>query len=245
MSKQVKPDQNRQSSKKEQVTEMFDTISEEYDGLNRMISLGLDQKWRARLVGMAAATKPDAIIDIATGTGDLVIALAESTEASRLVGLDISPGMLEVGKQKVQQKSLDDRIEMTVGDSEQLDYDDNTFDVATVSYGVRNFENLETGLSEIFRILKPGGSLLILETSVPTKFPFKQGYNVFSKVVVPAMGKLFSKDKKAYSYLSESAAHFPYGEAFNNILKKTGFINVRDIPQFYGASTIYQANKPS
>lgn len=224
---------------------MFDTISGEYDGLNRMISLGLDQKWRSRLVSMAAATKPDSIIDLATGTGDLVIALAEHTDASRLVGLDISPGMLEVGKKKVSQKSLDNRIEMTVGDSEALPYDNDTFDIATVSYGVRNFENLDQGLKEIFRILKPGGSLLILETSVPTRFPFKQGYKIFSKVVVPAMGKLFSKDKQAYSYLSESAAHFPYGQAFNNILEKIGFTHIKDLPQFYGASTIYQAKKPS
>ncbi|GAL76454.1 MULTISPECIES: bifunctional demethylmenaquinone methyltransferase/2-methoxy-6-polyprenyl-1,4-benzoquinol methylase UbiE [Nonlabens] len=243
MAQEVKPYNEEDSSKKEQVTKMFDTISGEYDGLNRMISLGLDQKWRANVVDMIAATNPDTIMDIATGTGDLVIQMAQKTNASKLIGLDISSGMLEVGKIKVKKEDLDNRIEMVLGDSEDLPFENDSIDAVTVSYGVRNFEDLEKGLSEIRRVLKPQGILVILETSVPTKFPFKQGYYVFSKLVVPTIGKLFSKDKIAYGYLQKSASTFPYGERFNNILKKVGFNNVEHFLQFHGASTIYKAIK--
>ncbi|GAK90343.1 2-heptaprenyl-1,4-naphthoquinone methyltransferase [Nonlabens ulvanivorans] len=243
MAQEVKPYNEEDSSKKEQVTKMFDTISGEYDGLNRMISLGLDQKWRANVVDMIAATNPDTIMDIATGTGDLVIQMAQKTNASKLIGLDISSGMLEVGKVKVKKEDLDNRIEMVLGDSEDLPFENDSIDAVTVSYGVRNFEDLEKGLSEIRRVLKPQGILVILETSVPTKFPFKQGYYVFSKLVVPTIGKLFSKDKIAYGYLQKSASTFPYGERFNNILKKVGFNNVEHFLQFHGASTIYKAIK--
>lgn len=243
VAQEVKPYKGENSRKKEQVTKMFDTISGEYDGLNRMISLGLDQKWRANVVEMVAATNPDTIMDIATGTGDLVIQMAQKTKASKLIGLDISSGMLEVGKIKVTKEALDDRIDMVLGDSENLPFEDNSIDAVTVSYGVRNFENLEKGLSEIRRVLKPKGILVILETSIPSKFPFKQGYYVFSKLVVPTIGKLFSKDKTAYGYLQKSAKAFPYGERFNNILKKVGFNDVQHFLQFQGASTIYRAIK--
>lgn len=243
VSEQVKPNQQDNAGKKEQVTQMFDTISGEYDGLNRLISLGLDQKWRDNVVEMVAATHPDTIMDIATGTGDLVIKMAQKTKASRLVGLDISSGMLEVGKMKVTQEKLDNRIEMVLGDSENLQFEDGTFDAVTVSYGVRNFEDLEKGLSEIRRVLKPSGILVVLETSVPEKFPFKQGYYVYSNLVVPTLGKLFSKDRTAYKYLSESASKFPHGERFNNILKKVGFKDIENHLQFHGASTIYRAVK--
>lgn len=239
----MKPYSDKDSGKKEQVTQMFDTISGEYDGLNRMISLGLDQKWRDNVVEIVSQHNPDVIMDIATGTGDLVIKMAQQTNASKLIGLDISSGMLEVGKLKVAKDSLENRIEMVVGDSENLDYPENSIDAITVSYGVRNFEDLERGLSEILRVLKPNGILVVLETSVPTKFPFKQGYYLYSNLIVPTLGKLFSKDKTAYGYLSESAANFPYGERFNNILKKVGFKNVESHLQFHGASTIYKAVK--
>ena len=243
MAQEVKPYNEEEGGKKEQVTRMFDTISGEYDGLNRMISLGLDQKWRSNVVDMIASTNPETILDIATGTGDLVIQMAQKTDAKKLIGLDISSGMLEIGKLKVTKEELDDRIEMVLGDSENLQFEDNSIDAVTVSYGVRNFEDLEKGLSEIRRVLKPGGILVILETSVPEKFPFKQGYFFYSKLIVPALGKLFSKDKIAYGYLSESASKFPYGERFNNILKKVGFNNVNHYLQFHGASTIYKAIK--
>jgi|TARA_R110000751_G_scaffold14621_2_gene47129 demethylmenaquinone methyltransferase/2-methoxy-6-polyprenyl-1,4-benzoquinol methylase len=238
----VNPYKDSDLGKKEQVTKMFDTISGEYDGLNRVISFGIDIKWRKKVVDIVKATNPDNVLDIATGTGDLAINLAE-TSAKKIIGLDISSGMLEVGKLKIKAKKLDQKIDMVIGDSENMPFDDNTFDAITVAFGVRNFETLENGLKDILRVLKPGGIFVILETSVPTKFPFKQGYQFHSKVILPTVGKLFSKDKTAYKYLSESANAFPYGEALNNILRKIGFSNVTDMPQTFGVATIYKAFK--
>ena len=242
LNKKVTPYKDSQLNKKKQVEQMFDTISENYDQLNRVISLGTDQSWRRKLIDIVKSTQPKNILDIATGTGDLAIALANSS-AEKIVGLDISAGMLSVGQKKIDAKELGDKIEMVQADSEDLPYNDNFFDAVTVAFGVRNFENLDQGLSEINRVLKPGGIFVVLETSVPTKFPFKQGYSVYSKGILPSIGKLFSKDKSAYNYLSESASKFPFGEAFNNILKKNGFSNVKDLPQTFGVATIYVASK--
>ncbi|MBT8266975.1 MAG: bifunctional demethylmenaquinone methyltransferase/2-methoxy-6-polyprenyl-1,4-benzoquinol methylase UbiE [Bacteroidia bacterium] len=242
MTDKVKPYKDSDLSKKEQVAKMFDTISNEYDGLNRVISFGIDIKWRKKVVQKVAATHPSTILDIATGTGDLAIALLE-TQARKIVGLDISEGMLEVGRKKIAKRKLDDRIEMVVGDSENLPFEDSSFDAITVAFGIRNFENLEKGLSEILRVLKPSGIFVILETSVPTKTPFKQGYKLYTKKVLPLIGRLFSRDKVAYSYLCESASVFPYGEALNNILTKIGFINAVALPQTMGVATIYMASK--
>ncbi|WP_027078929.1 bifunctional demethylmenaquinone methyltransferase/2-methoxy-6-polyprenyl-1,4-benzoquinol methylase UbiE [Maribacter antarcticus] len=242
MPEKVTPYKDSNLGKKEQVTKMFDTISKDYDGLNRVISFGIDIKWRKRVVALLKKESPQTILDIATGTGDLAIALVK-TGARKIVGLDISSGMLAVGKDKVKHKNLDSTIEMIVGDSEKLSFADNSFDAVTVSFGVRNFETLETGLSEILRVLKPQGALVILETSVPTKTPFKQGYQLYSKYVLPVIGKVFSKDNSAYGYLSESAAVFPHGETFNNILRKIGFIEVTNIPQTFGVASIYVAKK--
>jgi demethylmenaquinone methyltransferase/2-methoxy-6-polyprenyl-1,4-benzoquinol methylase len=242
MSKNITPYKESSLSKKEQVTQMFDTISGNYDGLNRVISFGIDVKWRKKVLQIVKASNPKTILDIATGTGDLAILMAE-TKAEKIIGLDISVGMLEVGKQKIASKKLSQKIEMMVGDSEKMPFEDNTFDAITVAFGIRNFENLEKGLAEILRVLKPNGTFVILETSNPTKFPFKQGYVFYTKNILPLIGKLFSKDNVAYGYLSESAAVFPFGEALNNILKKTGFINVVDMPQTFGVATIYSASK--
>lgn len=242
MAKNITPYKDSTLGKKEQVTKMFDTISKNYDGLNRVISFGIDVKWRKKVVKLVSETQPDTILDIATGTGDLAINLAK-TSASKIVGLDISPGMLEVGKQKVAQKKLSNKIEMVIGDGEKLPFEDNSFDAITVAFGVRNFENLEQGLEEIFRVLKPKGIFVVLETSVPTKTPFKQFYNFYTKNILPLIGKLFSKDNSAYAYLSESANAFPYGERFNNILTKIGFIGIKDRPQTFGVATIYTATK--
>ncbi|MEM8509503.1 MAG: bifunctional demethylmenaquinone methyltransferase/2-methoxy-6-polyprenyl-1,4-benzoquinol methylase UbiE [Bacteroidota bacterium] len=242
MSKNVNPYKDSSLGKKAQVTQMFDTISKNYDGLNRVISFGIDVKWRKKVVALVHRTKANTILDIATGTGDLAIALAK-TGASRIVGLDISTGMLEIGKKKVQQKQLGRTIEMVLGDSENLPFENNSFEAVTVAFGVRNFEHLENGLKEIHRILKPGGIFVVLETSVPTKFPFKQGYQLYTGFILPAIGKVFSRDKVAYRYLSESAAAFPFGETFNNILRKTGFIDVENKPQTFGVATIYVASK--
>lgn len=242
MPKKVIPYKDSHLGKKEQVTQMFDTISNDYDGLNRVISFGIDVKWRKRVVSILKKEQPNTILDIATGTGDLAIAMVK-TGAKKITGLDISPGMLNVGKEKIQQKKLSETIEMIVGDSENLSFENNSFDAVTVSFGVRNFENLEKGLSEILRVLKPNGSLVILETSVPTKTPFKQGYYFYTKYILPTIGKIFSKDNSAYGYLSESAAAFPHGENFNNILRKIGFIDVTNKPQTFGVASIYVAKK--
>ncbi|MGR7813275.1 bifunctional demethylmenaquinone methyltransferase/2-methoxy-6-polyprenyl-1,4-benzoquinol methylase UbiE [Lacinutrix undariae] len=242
MSTKVTPYKDSDLNKKEQVTKMFDNISKEYDGLNRVISFGIDIKWRKKVVEIVAKTLPENVLDIATGTGDLAINLTQ-TNAKKIIGLDISDGMLEVGRQKIAAKKLDNIISMVIGDSENLPFEDNSFDAITVAFGVRNFENLEKGLSEILRVLKPDGVFVILETSVPTKTPFKQGYNVYTKYIMPTIGRLFSKDQSAYSYLSKSASLFPHGEALNNILRKTGFINVDDLPQTFGSASIYTAFK--
>ncbi|WP_178990173.1 bifunctional demethylmenaquinone methyltransferase/2-methoxy-6-polyprenyl-1,4-benzoquinol methylase UbiE [Winogradskyella schleiferi] len=242
MAEKVNPYKDSDQSKKVQVTKMFDTISKEYDGLNRVISFGIDVKWRNKVVKLVAQTNPENILDIATGTGDLAISLT-STTAKEIIGLDISDGMLEVGRKKIKSKNLDNVISMVIGDSENLPFEDDTFDAITVAFGVRNFEHLEKGLAEILRVLKPNGIFVILETSVPTNPIYKAGYNVHTKLVMPVIGKLFSKDKVAYDYLSESASVFPYGEALNNILRKIGFINVKDMPQTMGVATIYSASK--
>ena len=242
MSKNVTPYKESSLSKKEQVTQMFDTISGNYDGLNRIISFGIDVKWRKKVLQMVKNSNPKTILDIATGTGDLAILMAE-TNAEKIIGLDISVGMLEIGKQKIAARKLSEKIEMIVGDSEKMPFEDNTFDAITVAFGIRNFENLEKGLAEILRVLKPNGTFVILETSNPTKSPYKQGYIFYTKYILPVIGKLFSKDSVAYGYLSESASVFPFGEALNNILKKIGFINVVDMPQTFGVATIYSASK--
>ena len=243
LDKKVTPYKDSTLNKKEQVEKMFDTISENYDGLNRVISFGTDIKWRKKVLATIIEHQPESILDIATGTGDLAIKFAEKTSAKKIVGLDLSEGMLSVARKKVANTVLNDNVEFIKGDSEALPFKDNIFDAITVSFGIRNFENLEKGLSEILRVLKPNGLFIILETSVPTKFPFKQGYQFHSKIVLPLIGKLFSKDKVAYSYLSESASLFPYGEKLNNILRKIGFINVMDKPQTFGVATIYTATK--
>ncbi|MDP5062441.1 MAG: bifunctional demethylmenaquinone methyltransferase/2-methoxy-6-polyprenyl-1,4-benzoquinol methylase UbiE [Maribacter sp.] len=242
MPEKVTPYKDSDLGKKEQVTKMFDTISKNYDGLNRVISFGIDIKWRKKVVELLKKENPQSILDIATGTGDLAIALVK-TGAKKIVGLDISPGMLAVGKEKVTDKKLDSTIEMVVGDSENLLFEDNSFDAVTVSFGVRNFETLEKGMSEILRVLKPNGSLVVLETSVPTKTPYKQGYHFYTKNILPLIGKLFSKDNSAYGYLSESASVFPHGENFNNILREIGFIDVTNKPQTFGVASIYVAKK--
>lgn len=242
MDKKVTPYKDSSLNKKEQVAEMFDKISGNYDGLNRVISFGIDVKWRKKVVDIVAKKNPKNILDIATGTGDLAINLVE-TGAKEIIGLDISEGMLEVGRKKIGAKHLSEKIKMVQADSEALPFENDTFDAITVAFGVRNFENLEKGLSEIYRVLKPNGIFVILETSVPTKFPYKQGYKFYSTSILPVIGKLFSKDKVAYSYLSESAAAFPYGAKFNNILRKIGFLDIEDKPQTFGVATIYTASK--
>ena len=242
MSKTIKPYKDSDLGKKEQVAKMFDNISTNYDGLNRVISFGIDVKWRKKVVEIVGKNNPKQILDIATGTGDLALMMA-NLNPDRIVGLDISTGMLAVGKEKIAKANLSEKIEMIVGDSEDMPFENDTFDAITVSFGVRNFANLDKGLQEIARVLKPTGVLVILETSNPTKFPFKQGYKLHTNLILPIIGKLFSKDKVAYSYLSESANYFPFGETFNNILRKNGFTKAEDKPVTFGVATIYTASK--
>jgi len=227
MSVKITPYKDSNLGKKEQVAQMFNNISDNYDGLNRMISFGIDVKWRKKVVKLVANCKPKLVLDIATGTGDLAINISKNTSAKKIIGLDISEGMLNVGKQKVAKEKLTN-VELVLGDSEKMPFDDNTFDAITVAFGIRNFETLEKGLKEILRVLKPSGTFV---------------YNFHSSKILPLMGKLFSNEGSAYSYLSESAAKFPHGETLNNILRKVGFIEVENNPQTFGVATIYTATK--
>ena len=241
--KQVVPYQDKKNKKKIQVRKMFNRISSNYDLLNRLISGGMDVLWRKKVVSLLIPEKPKKVLDIATGTGDLAIELMK-TNANEIIGVDISEGMLEIGVKKVQNRKFTHKIKMEIGDGEKLSYPDNYFDAATVAFGVRNFENLDKGLSEILRVLRSGGNLVILETAVPQKFPIRQFYNFYSSKIMPLFGLLFSNDKSAYRYLSDSAAVFPFGPAFNNILIKNGFIEVKNLPQTFGVASIYCAKKP-
>lgn len=239
----VKPYKDSNLNKKQQVEQMFDTISGRYDGLNRVISLGTDLKWRKKVIRMIADQNPSNVLDIATGTGDLAISFATKTNIPVIVGLDLSEGMLSQARKKTEGQNWSKRIEFIKGDSEALPFNDDYFQAATVSFGIRNFEHLEVGLAEILRVLAPGGQLVILETSVPTKWPWKQGYYVYTRGILPLIGKLFARDKVAYRYLSESASVFPHGKALNNILIKIGFKEVINLPQTFGSATIYKATK--
>lgn len=242
MSEKVKPYKDSDSGKKEQVAQMFDNISGKYDFLNHFLSMGIDIQWRKKVLKIVTKEQPKSILDIATGTGDLAILLSK-TNAEKIVGLDLSNGMLEVGRKKVAEKKLDHLISMIQGDSENLPFEDHSFDVITVSFGVRNFENLKKGLSEILRVLKPSGTLVVLEFSQPTKFPMKQLYGFYSSYILPLIGKLISKDNAAYTYLPESVAAFPFGDDFKHILQNLGYNNVSYQALTFGIATVYSAKK--
>ncbi len=241
--KQVLPYVHKKNSKKSQVRQMFNSISCRYDFINRIISGGLDIKWRKNLVRLIKLKNPKKILDVATGTGDLAIALGESM-ASKIIGIDISERMLEIGKKKVKKNQLQKNIKLEIGDAERINYPANYFDAVTVSFGVRNFENLDKGLLEIYRVLKPGCELVILETSIPQSFPLNYLYRLYTIYFLPLIGSFFSKDKSAYKYLSLSAKVFPFGIAFNKILEKNRFIVKENISQTFGVATIYHAYKP-
>ena len=238
----VTPYESSDLNKKKQVEQMFDNISPKYDLLNRVLSMGIDIQWRKDVIKMVKASEPQTILDIATGTGDLAIMMGKNTNA-KITGLDLSAGMLDVGRKKVKEAGLENRITMVQGDSENLPFEDNTFDCATVSFGVRNFENLEKGLAEINRVLKPGGTFVILEFSYPTTFPMKQLYTFYSKNILPAIGKLVSKDQSAYTYLPDSVRAFPHGEEMKNILKNVNFNQPIDKKLTFGIASIYKSIK--
>ncbi len=242
MATKVTPYKNSELGKKDQVEQMFDKVSKNYDFLNRVLTFGIDISWRKKVVKVIAKNNPRQILDIATGTGDFAIMLAK-LNPEKVIGLDISQGMLDMGIEKIKNKKLDGLIDMIQGDSENMPFEDNSFDAITVGFGVRNFENLDKGLQEIKRVLKPNGVLAILETSQPEKFPMKQLFKFYSKFIIPTVGNLFSKDKNAYSYLPESAAAFPYGENFNNILLKNGFNSATNRSLTFGIAAMYTAKK--
>ena len=239
--KTVKP-YNSDKSKKEEVEQMFDNISVKYDFLNHFLSLGIDKIWRKKAVKELQEVSPRKILDIATGTGDFAIANMK-LQPEEIVGIDISNGMLEVGRKKMRKKKLDHIITMKQADSENLPFDDDYFDGLTVGFGVRNFENLEKGLSEMLRVLRPGGKAVILEFSKPKKFPIKQSFTFYSKYVIPILGKSISKDEKAYAYLPESVEAFPEGKQFENILIKLDYKNVKSSLVSGGIATIYTGIK--
>lgn len=242
MKKTVKPYKESSLSKKEQVATMFDNIAGNYDFLNHFLSLGIDIFWRKRLVRKLQKQKPQNILDVATGTADLAIAMMK-IRPFNVVGIDISNGMLEVGRKKIKQQDLEKTIQLQQADSENLPFEDATFDAVTVSFGARNFENLQKGLSEMARVLKPGGKIYILEFSQPTLFPFKQLYEFYFKFVLPLIGKLLSKDNAAYSYLPESVKAFPHGKELNSIIENCGYTNAKNHPLTMGIASIYTAQK--
>lgn len=238
----VVPYKEKDGSKKEQVATMFNNISGKYDFLNHFLSLGIDIIWRKKAIKLLKPSQPKQMLDIATGTADFAIA-AQKINPEKVVGVDISAGMLEVGKEKIKAKGLSNKIELQLGDSENLQFTDNTFDAYTVGFGVRNFENLEKGLSEMYRVLKPGGNAIILEFSKPKRFPIKQLYNFYFKSILPCIGKLVSKDSSAYTYLPESVEAFPDGKRFTDVLTKIGYKNAEIIPLMFGIASIYKATK--
>ena len=239
--KLVKP-YNSEKSKKEEVAEMFNNISANYDFLNHFLSLGIDHLWRKKAIKQLKNLEVKKVIDIATGTGDFAIASLK-LNPDEVIGVDISSGMLEVGAKKMKNKGHDKTIKMILGDSENLAFEDNYFDALTVGFGVRNFENLEKGLSEMLRVIRPGGKIVILEFSKPKKFPVKQVFSFYSKYFIPFFGKQISKDPQAYAYLPESVAAFPEGKEFENILKKLNYKSVQSILLSGGIATIYTGTK--
>ncbi len=240
--KQVTPYGDTGLGKKQEVALMFDQISKRYDLLNHLLSFGIDKSWRTKAVNLVLRESPRHILDVATGTGDLAIAVARHP-VDKVTGVDISEGMLAVGKKKIAALGLQDKIKLQYGDSEQLPFSNNTFDAAMVAFGVRNFENLDLGLREIERVLKPGARLVVLEFSIPRRFPVKQLYWSYFRYVLPLAGKLISKDKSAYSYLPESVKQFPDGQAFLERLQGAGFTHTARKPLTFGIASIYSGIK--
>ena len=232
---------NNIETKKKQVTKMFDNIASSYDFLNHTLSLGMDNIWR-KIAIKKLSNNPATILDIATGTGDFAISASKYTNAT-ITGIDISQGMLDVGIEKITKKGLTDRIKLQLADSENLPFQDNSYDAVTAGFGVRNFEDLNKGLSEMYRTLKPGGIVAILEPSEPTNFPLKQFYKLYFHYILPFIGGIISKDKNAYTYLPDSVSAFPSGKDFLTELVKVGFKESKHIPLTFGIVSLYVAIK--
>jgi demethylmenaquinone methyltransferase/2-methoxy-6-polyprenyl-1,4-benzoquinol methylase len=230
-------------SKKMEVEQMFDTIAPKYDLLNRVLSLGIDISWRKRALSYLKPLQPKQMLDVATGTADVAIMAAKILKPTRIIGIDIANQMLEFGRKKIDKEGLRQTITLETGDSENLQFADASFDAVTVAFGVRNFENLEKGLSEMYRVLRPGGRVVILEFSRPRLFPFKQLYNTYFKYVLPLIGRLTSRDVRAYTYLFESVQVFPEGDHFLQILSRIGYQKPLCERLTLGICTIYVATK--
>lgn len=240
---EIVPDERSRLEKREQVAEMFDSIAFRYDFLNRFLSAGTDVGWRKKAIAELKALRPQSLLDVATGTGDMAILTYSQLKPQKITGIDISTGMLEIGRKKIQQRGLSGHIELLTGDSETINFPDDTFDAITVAFGVRNFQNLEKGLKEMHRVLKPGGRLVVLEFSRPSNFFFKGIYNLYMNVIAPAFGKLFAKNKKAYRYLNQSVQAFPERQQFTNILKSAGYRETYYKTLSLGICSIYCGSK--
>lgn len=243
MSKQITPYASGDATKKEQVAAMFNTISRRYDFLNHFLSLGIDVLWRKKAIAELKKDRPQMLLDVATGTGDFAFEALAALTPAKIIGVDISRGMLDIAEKKIARRGVADRFEVRLGDSEKLLFDNDTFDAVTVAYGVRNFESLEAGLADMLRVLKPGGKAVILEFSHPRAFPVKQLYNVYFSHITPFIGRVFSKDARAYSYLPESVKAFPSGADFRNVMNKTGFKDTKVRPLAFGICSIYTGIK--
>lgn len=239
----VTPYDDLHATKKKQVTTMFDGIAPYYDFLNRFLSLGIDVYWRKKAINQLKKVPHDQILDVATGTADLAIEAAKSLSPQKVTGLDISTEMLKLAEKKTNSKKLSSLITLQHGDSENLPYNDGFFDVTMSAFGVRNFENLSSGLKEMFRVLKPGGTIMVLEFSKPYIFPLKQIFGLYFKHILPLIGRLKSKDPKAYTYLYESVQAFPDYTKFTEILEETGFQKTQYLPLTGGICTIYSGTK--
>jgi len=243
MSQPVTPYNDQTATKKEQVATMFNNISKTYDFLNHFLSLGIDIIWRKKAIGELKKDRPKHILDVATGTGDFAFEALHALNPDKITGVDISQGMLDVAKEKIAKRGLQSMFEVKLGDSERLLFDDNTFDAVTVAYGVRNFENLEKGISDMLRVLKPGGKVVILEFSKPRVFPVKQLYSFYFHYITPTIGKIFSKDNSAYKYLPESVEAFPDGKKFTDLMEKVGYRETKNRPLAFGICSIYTGIK--
>ena len=239
----IVPFKESAKNKKQQVEEMFDKIAFRYDFLNHFLSAGIDVGWRKKAICQLISLGPKKVLDVATGTADMAIITYKILKPETIIGIDISEGMLNIGKKKIETLGLQKHIELLKGDSETINFDDNSFDAVTVAFGVRNFENLEKGLSEIKRILRPNGKLVILECTKPTLPVIKHFYNFYSNIIIPAIGKLVSRNKNAYQYLNDSVQKFPEREIFTNILKKIGYKNATCKTLSLGICSIYCGEK--
>lgn len=238
----IKP-YSKDGSKKEQVKQMFDHIAPAYDRLNHLLSLGIDKGWRKKAIATLRPYQPKTMMDVATGTGDFALLAAKELKPHQLIATDISEGMIAIGREKIQMAGMEQIIDFACEDCCHLSFEDNTFDAITVAFGVRNFADLDQGLCEMHRVLRPNGRLVILELTAPDHFPMKQLFTIYSSIIIPTLGKLLSKDNKAYRYLPQTIQAFPQGEVMKGILEKAGFSDVEFKRLTFGICTLYTANK--